>query len=91
MDTNTNTSEPKLDDPSEIADMNRRQLKIGLLMQEVGLAGLLELKQRLEQRQPLNLTADQSRDLLEAGRKMERAALGLKEPTDADEGTKKPN
>jgi hypothetical protein len=76
-------SEPKpvaVDDPNEIAKMNQRQVKLGLLAQEVALAGLLELKQKMATATPLNMSGDEARALLDAGLRMERAARGVPEP-----------
>src|ERR1035437_7181152 len=75
-----------LDSPQAIREMNERQCKLGMLMQSIGAHALAELQKKIEQGSPLNLTADQARDLVDAGRKMERAALGLREPSDNPEG-----
>jgi hypothetical protein len=94
-------SEPKFDDqfdldsPRAIRAMNERQAKLGALAQEVALAGLLELKRKMERNEPLNLSADEAMDLLNVGLRMERAAHGLPEsaeeqaPLEVD--PKKPN
>lgn len=57
-------------------EMDKRHLKIGMLMQSVGAHALAELQQRVEMRLPLNLSADEARGLLEAGAKMERSVHG---------------
>ncbi len=67
------------DSPQAIAAMNRRQAKLGMIAQEVALAGLLELKQKMERNEPFDLSADEARDLLAAGVRLERAACGLRE------------
>src|SRR5260370_12808759 len=67
------------DSPQAIAAMNRRQAKLGMIAQEVALAGLLELKQKMERNEPLDLSADEARDLLAAGVRLERAASCLRE------------
>ncbi len=83
------------DSPQAIAEMNRRQARLGLLAQEVALAALLELKQKLATATPLNLSGDEARSLLDAGMRLERAARGLQEPEEEQlplEGDpKKPN
>jgi hypothetical protein len=76
-------SEPKaiaVDDPNEIAKMNQRQVKLGMLAQEVALAGLLELKQKMATATPLNMTADEAEKLLDVGLRLERTARGVPEP-----------
>jgi hypothetical protein len=72
--------EKAVDDPNEIAAMNQRQVKLGMLAQEIALAGLLELKKKLEQGQALNMSADAAEELLSTGLRMERAARGRKDP-----------
>lgn len=84
------------DSPQAIAEMNRRQAKLGMLAQEVALAGLLELKQKLATATPLNLTGAEARSLLDTGMRLERTARGLPEPEESKQappevGTKKPN
>ena len=84
------------DSPQAIAEMNRRQARLGLLAQEVALAALVELKQKLATATPLNLSGDEARSLLDAGMRLERAARGLQEPEEGQpllEGypPKKPN
>jgi hypothetical protein len=79
-------SEPKpvaVDDPNEIAKMNQRQARLGLLAQEVALAALLELKQKMATATPLNMSGDEARALLDAGMRLERAARGLPEEASA--------
>jgi hypothetical protein len=71
--------EKAVDDPNEIAAMNQRQVRLGMLAQEVALAGLLELKKKLEQGQPLNISAAAAEDLLDVGLRMERRARGVPE------------
>jgi hypothetical protein len=74
-----------LDSPAAIREMNERQCRMGMLMQSIGAHALAELQKKIEQGLPLNLTASQARDLVDAGRKMERAALGLREPSNNPE------
>jgi hypothetical protein len=85
-----------LDSPQAIRQMNERQAKLGALAQEVALAALLELRRKMENQLPLNMSGDEARALLAAGLKMERAARGVQEPPEeeqvAPEGSpKKPN
>jgi hypothetical protein len=75
-----------LDSPQAIREMNERQAKLGALAQEVARAALAELKRKMERNEPLNLSADEAKDLLTVGVRMERAALGLREPSDDPEG-----
>jgi hypothetical protein len=79
------SEEPKVDDPNEIAKMNQRQVKLGMLAQEVALAGLLELKQKMATSTPLNLSGDEARRLLDVGLRLERAARGLPEDITEEE------
>jgi hypothetical protein len=69
-----------LDSPQAIREMNERQARLGRLAQEIALAGLAELRRKLQQGQPLNLSAGDAEDLLKVGLRMERAARGLREP-----------
>ena len=84
-----------LDSPQAIAAMNQRQVKLAMLAQEIAAAGLLELKQKMERNEPLNLSADEAQDLMNVGLRMERAARGQREPEEEQvplEGDlKKPN
>jgi hypothetical protein len=57
-------------------DMNKRHLKLGILMQSIGAHALAELQQRVEQKLPLGLSADEARALMSEGAKMERSAHG---------------
>jgi len=57
-------------------EMNRRHLRVGMLMQSLGVRALSELQARADQGLPLNLSADEARALLDAGARMERAAHG---------------
>jgi hypothetical protein len=73
-------SESKFDDPQPfdspqaIRAMNERQAKAAMLMQELALAGLAELRQKMQQGLPLNLSADDIRELLLGGVRLELAA-----------------
>ena len=65
------------DSPEAISAMHRRQAAVGKLAQEVALHGLRELKAKIEQNEPLDMTAGEALDLLTVGMRMEREA---KEP-----------
>jgi hypothetical protein len=71
-----------LDSPEAIRAMNIRQAKLGALAQEIALAGLLEIKQKMATGVPLNMGANEAEKLLDVGLRLERAARGL--PEDAD-------
>lgn len=62
-------------------------------MQAIAVRALEELEQKVAAGQPLNLSADDAKILLDAGSKLERRALGEKEPDDDEPipTTKKPN
>jgi hypothetical protein len=57
-------------------DMNRRHMKLGILMQSIGAHAMAELQQKIEQKLPLNLPSDEARALMDIGSKIERAAHG---------------
>ena len=69
-----------LDDADSILEMRRRQLDIALRMQRIGLAALAELEAKAKAGEPLNLSAEGARTLVDAGTELERAAL--KKPDD---------
>ena len=86
---------PGLDDPDSIEEMRRRHLSIGLRMQAIAVRALEELEAKVDAGQPLSLSAEDAKALLDTGAKLERRALGEKELPD-DSGapiptTKKPN
>jgi hypothetical protein len=62
------------DSPEAISAMHRRQAAVGKLAQEVALHGLRELKAKIEQNVPLNLSVGEAMDLLSVGMRMERDA-----------------
>lgn len=66
-----------LDSPSAIRAMNVRQARLGRLAQEIAMAGLLELKRKMENQLPLDMTGAEARALLDSGLRMERVACGL--------------
>ena len=57
-------------------DMNRRHMKLGILMQSIGAHALAELQQKVEQKLPLGLSAEEAKGLMDTGAKIERAAHG---------------
>jgi hypothetical protein len=75
-------SEPKIDDerpfdldsPRAVREMNERHCKAAMLMQQLALAGLAELKKKMERNEPLNLSAAEALEMLNIGLKMERDA-----------------
>jgi hypothetical protein len=72
-------STPCLDDPESILAMRRRHAEIGMRMQAVALHALEELERKVVSGQPLGLSADDAKTLLDAGAALERAAMGEKE------------
>ncbi|MFZ0418415.1 MAG: hypothetical protein WAM04_09925 [Candidatus Sulfotelmatobacter sp.] len=62
--------------PQAIAEMNRRHLSIALRMQAVAAAALEEWERKIVAGEPLNVSAEDAKALLDAGREMEREALG---------------
>ena len=73
---------PGLDDAGSIEAMRRRHLSIGLRMQALAVRALEELEQKIEAGERLDMTAEDAKTLLDAGAKLERAALDEKEPDD---------
>jgi hypothetical protein len=57
--------------------MHRRHLKVSMLMQEIAVTALLELRAKSEQKLPLNLSAGEANHLLVEGSKLERLTLGV--------------
>jgi hypothetical protein len=82
MAVNGEKRTPRLDDVESIASMRRRHLRLALRMQALGVLGLEELEKKAKAGEPLNLTAEDAKTLLDAGAKLEREALGQKEPKD---------
>jgi hypothetical protein len=68
-----------LDSPEAIRQMNIRQAKLGALAQQIAMAGLLELKRKMENQLPLNMTGAEARALLDSGLRLEGVARGLPE------------
>jgi predicted transcriptional regulator len=62
--------------PQAIAEMNRRHLSIAFRMQAVAVAALEEWERKIAAGEPLNVSAEDAKALLDAGREMERSALG---------------
>jgi hypothetical protein len=69
---------PGFDDAEAILAMRRRHLEIGMRMQAVAVAALKELEQKVASGQPLNLSTEDAKKLLDAGTALERAALPKK-------------
>jgi len=67
------------DSRAAIAEMRRRHVLIGRRMQEVALRALEELEAKVAVGQPLKVSAEDAKILLDAGAKLERAAMGDKE------------
>jgi hypothetical protein len=97
MAENSDRRIPGLDDDDSIAGMRRRHIQIAMRMQALGALGLEELEKKAKAGEPLNLTAEDAKTLLDAGAKLERAALGEKEREQDADGSlapivnKKPN
>lgn len=56
--------------------MRRRHLQIAMAMQNIAVVGLQELQAKVQQKLPLNLSADEVRSLLVSAAKIEHDALG---------------
>lgn len=83
-----------LDDPQSILEMRKRHLELGLRMQRLACIALEELEVKVKTGQKLDMSAKDAKMLLDEGAKMERAALGEKEPDGGDAPIpwpKKPN
>jgi hypothetical protein len=92
--TNSDKRVPGLDDTDSVVAMRRRHLSIGLRMQALACIALEELEAKVAAGQPLGLSAEDAKALLDAGAELERAALGGKEPDDGEAPipkAKKPN
>ena len=57
--------------------MHKRHLKVAMLMQEIAVTALLELRAKAEQKLPLNMSAAEANHLLVEGSKLERLTLGV--------------
>ncbi len=57
--------------------MHKRHLQVAMLMQEVAVTALLELRAKAEQKLPLNISAAEANHLLVEGSKLERLTLGV--------------
>jgi hypothetical protein len=77
----------EFDSPQARMEMRKRHLRFALLAQEIALAGLLELKAKLDQGLPLNMTEADAHNLLDLGQKLERRAAlaGKREHDDGDD------
>jgi hypothetical protein len=60
-------------------EMDRRQMKLGIMMQSLGAHALAELQRRVEQKLSLDLSPSEARDLIAEGARLERAAHGERE------------
>jgi hypothetical protein len=56
--------------------MRRRHLSVGLRFQAVAVYALEELEKKMASGEPLGLTAEDAKTLLDAGSALERGALG---------------
>jgi hypothetical protein len=56
--------------------MRKRHLKLAMAMQSIAAHGLAELQGRIEQKLSLNLSADECKNLMAEGAKLERRTLG---------------
>ena len=62
----------------DVEAMRRRHLQIGLRFQRIAVYALQELEAKAASGQPLGLSAEDAKTLLDAGSALERAALGEK-------------
>jgi hypothetical protein len=60
----------------ERTTMRLRQIKVGQAMMAVGIAGLREWQQRIQQKLPLNLSPEQVSQLVKVGSELERVGHG---------------
>jgi hypothetical protein len=74
----TDKRTPGVDDYESIEAMRKRHLLIGLQMQKIAVYALQELEAKAASGQPLGLSAEDAKTLLDAGSALERAALGEK-------------
>lgn len=61
-------NDDNFDSPEAILEMRRRHLRVALEMQQLGMQGLIELRERGD------LSAEECAELLDAGVKLERTA-----------------
>jgi hypothetical protein len=78
-----------VDDAESIAEMRVRHLRLGMRMQAIATKAIEELEKKVKAGQPLGLSAEDARRLLDAGVELEQRALGRKEPDDVSDP--KPN
>lgn len=74
--SNERTVEPAFDSAEARVEMRRRHLEIAFRMQAVALYALEALERKAAAGKPLGLRAEEAEKLLDAGRKLERAAMG---------------
>jgi hypothetical protein len=60
----------------DVEAMRRRHLSVGLRFQAIAVYALEELEKKMASGQPLGLTAEDAKTLLDAGAALERGALG---------------
>jgi hypothetical protein len=63
-------------DARDRAAMHRRHLKQAMLLQQIAVAGLLELQAKLDQKLPLDMKPEEVKALMDLGSKLERMTLG---------------
>jgi hypothetical protein len=80
MAENSDRRTPGLDDDDSIAGMRRRHIQLAMRMQALGALGLAELEAKVAAGEALNLSAEDAKALRDAGTRLEREALGEKEP-----------
>jgi hypothetical protein len=73
-----------LNDAGSIEEMRRRHLDVALRMQKLACIALEEWERKAARGEPLNMTGEDAKALFDVGVKIERAALGKKEPDDGD-------
>jgi hypothetical protein len=89
-----NTPEIAAFSPEARRAMRRRHLAIALQMQAIAAHALRELQTKIEGGQPLNVSAEDARKLLDAGLRLERSAKREKQDDDpliAPVSSKKPH
>jgi hypothetical protein len=67
-------STPGFDDAESILAMRRRHAEIGMRMQRVALHALAELEAKITSGQPLEMSAQDAKALLDGGEALERSA-----------------
>jgi hypothetical protein len=84
--------DPDLDSPEQRRAMQKRHVQMVLRLQALVIRALEEMEQKVAAGQPLNLTADECKTLLDVGRKLAPWAMGEQILTLLDpSGSGKPN